>query len=145
MPSDFALKGMNFGHKVIKTVSFGRLGRRALGMPVVELTTTGRKSGKARTSFLTAPLVLDDDELVIVASRGGDDTHPAWFLNLRDQPEVSVKVEGGESGPMVARITSGDERSELWERLSTAHDNYAGYQTKTDREIPVIVLGPVDA
>lgn len=139
MPHDLALKGMNAFHKVITTVSFGRLGYQAWGMPVLELTTTGRKSGTPRTCYLTSPLQVGDD-LVIVASRGGDDHHPAWFLNLRDDPEVVVKLEGGEPRPMTARITEGDERADLWERLTAAHDNYAGYQRRTDREIPVVVL-----
>jgi len=139
MPSDLALKGMNLLHKAVRTVTFGKAGNKLLGMPVLELTTTGRKSGEPRTCYLTAPLQVGDD-YVIVASRGGDDRHPAWFLNLRDDPNVTVAVQGGPPRAMVARITEGAERDDLWQQLSTAHANYAGYQRKTDREIPVVVL-----
>jgi deazaflavin-dependent oxidoreductase (nitroreductase family) len=139
MPNDLTLKGMNLLHRVITTVSFGRLGWSALGMPVLELTTTGRKSGQPRTVFLTSPLEVDGNPLV-VASRGGDDQHPAWYLNLRDDPDVRVAVRGTAPQPMVARIAEGEERARLWDQLTRAHDNYAGYQRKTDRTIPVVVL-----
>ena len=65
-------------------------------MPVIELTTTGRLSGKQRSTMLTAPLV-EGNNYVVVASRGGDDSHPAWFLNLRDNPEVTAVIESGNS------------------------------------------------
>ena len=82
MPSNLALKTMNTIHRTIKTVSGGRIGWSAGKMPVIELTTIGRKSGQPRTVMLTTPHT-DGDTIVIVASRGGDDVHPAWFLNLR--------------------------------------------------------------
>jgi deazaflavin-dependent oxidoreductase (nitroreductase family) len=141
MPSDLVLKGMNIVHRGIIALSFGKLGWRGLGMPVLELTTTGRRSGEPRSVMLTTPL-RQGDEVVIVASRGGDDQHPAWFLNLRDDPHVQVALGGGPRRPMVARIAEGDERQRLWAELSTAHTNYAGYQRRTDREIPVVVLSP---
>jgi deazaflavin-dependent oxidoreductase (nitroreductase family) len=141
VPSDLVLKGMNLVHRGIITLSFGKLGWSGLGMPVLELTTTGRRSGEPRSVMLTAPLRQGDD-LVIVASRGGDDQHPAWFLNLRDDPHVQVALEGGPRRAMVARIAEGEERQRLWVELSTRHANYAGYQRKTDREIPVVVLSP---
>lgn len=109
-------------------------------MPVVVLTTTGRKSGKKRETMLTTPLELDDS-VVLVASFGGDDRHPAWYLNLRDDPDVELELDGTKRR-MRARIAEGDERADLWERLTAAHGNYAGYQRKTDREIPVVVLEP---
>lgn len=94
MPSDFVLKTMNVVHRAILTLSLGRLGWQVGSMPVIELTTTGRKSGQPRTVMLTAPL-RQGDAYIVVASRGGDDHHPAWFLNLRDNPAVEVKVGGG--------------------------------------------------
>lgn len=109
-------------------------------MPVLELTTTGRRSGEKRSTMLTIPW-QDDRSIAVVASRAGDDRHPAWFLNLRDDPAVSVSTRSG-TRPMTARILAGDERSEMWERITRAHDNYADYQKKTDREIPVVVLEP---
>lgn len=142
MPSDRALKAMNSIHRTLLKVSGGKIGWNALKMPVLELTTTGRKSGLPRSSMLTAP-VREGDDLVIVASRGGDDTHPAWFLNLRDKPEVEVALLGQPKRPYVAHIADADERARLWPKIIADHKNYADYQKKTDREIPVIVLKPV--
>ncbi len=142
MPSDLQLKTMNFVHRVILRASFGKVGWAAMGMPVVELTTIGRKSGQPRTTMLTSPL-QEGDTTVIVASRGGDDKNPAWFLNLSDNPEVDVRIGGGPKQPMRARVVADDERARLWAILTTDHQNYADYQTSTDREIPVIVLEPV--
>src|SRR6185295_19698423 len=93
MPTDLQLKAMNTLHRGMLKLSGGRLGWRAGGMPVVELTTRGRKSGQPRRVMLTSP-VQEGDTIVVVASRGGDDTHPAWFLNLRDHPEVEVSLKG---------------------------------------------------
>ena len=104
-------------------------------MPVLELTTTGRVSGQPHTVMLTSP-VQDGDRLVIVASRGGDDRHPAWFLNLRDQPRVDVVFGGKPKRPMQARVATAEERATLWPRVTSASKGYAGYQTRTSREIP---------
>src|SRR4051794_20669449 len=105
MPSDFALKGMNSIHRAVLTVSRGRLGWNAGSMPVLELTTTGRKSGQKRSVMLTSPL-QEGDAIVVVASRGGDDHHPAWFLNLQADPDVEVALKGGRRQPMRARVAS---------------------------------------
>ena len=107
------MKTMNTMHRTILKISGGRIGWKAGNMPALELTTTGRKSGQPRTSMLTSPW-QDGDKLAIVASAGGNDSHPAWFLNLRDHPEVEVRTEKG-SAKMTARITSGDERATLWD------------------------------
>ena len=135
-------KVMNGVHRMLRTVTCGRFGNSFMKMPVLELTTTGRKSGQPRSVMLTSPLV-EGDRMVIIASRGGDDRHPTWFLNLRDHPEVEVAVQGGPTRPMRARIVEGDERRALWQRVTSAHDNYAGYQKKTAREIPVVMLEPI--
>ena len=94
MPSDMMLKTMNGLHRGLLKISGGRIGWSASGMPVVELTTIGRKSGQPRSVMLTSP-VQEGTTIVVVASRGGDDTHPAWFLNLRDNPDVEVAYKGG--------------------------------------------------
>lgn len=141
MPSDFALKSMNALHRAILKVSGGRLLWTAQGMPVLELTTTGRKSGEPRAVMLTSP-VQEGDTLVIVASRGGDDTNPAWFLNLRDKSEVQVGLGGKPAAPYTAEIADAETRARLWPRITADHKNYAGYQEKTDREIPVVLLHP---
>ncbi|MBA2610171.1 MAG: nitroreductase family deazaflavin-dependent oxidoreductase [Actinobacteria bacterium] len=142
MPSDFQLKTMNAVHRAIIKLSFGKLGwDKLMGMPGLELTTVGRKSGEKRSVMLTSP-VQEGDNIVIIASRGGDPTHPAWFLNLRDNPKVEVSYMGGPKKSMVAEIADAAERARLWPKVTTDHKNYADYQTKTDREIPVVVLKP---
>ncbi|MCU1356921.1 MAG: hypothetical protein JWM89_2339 [Acidimicrobiales bacterium] len=141
MPSDFALKAMNSIHRVVLKVSGGKVGWNASNMPVLELTTTGRKSGEPRSVMLTSP-VQEGDDLVIVASRGGDDTHPSWFVNLRDEPKVQVALGGKAKQPYTAHIADAAERARLWPKITADHKNYAGYQEKTEREIPVVVLKP---
>jgi deazaflavin-dependent oxidoreductase (nitroreductase family) len=141
MPNDITLKTMNAVHKGLLTVSGGRLGWKFSNMPVLELTTTGRKTGHRRSVMLTSP-VQEGSTFVVVASRGGDDKHPAWFLNLRDNPDVEVAVQGKPKQRMRARIATPDERAELWPRVTKTYKGYAGYQTKTSREIPLVLLEP---
>jgi deazaflavin-dependent oxidoreductase (nitroreductase family) len=90
--------------------------------------------------MLTSPW-HEGDTYAIVASRGGDDTNPAWFLNLRDNPDVEVAMRGKKQ-PMRARVADAEERARLWPIITADHKNYAGYQTKTEREIPVVLLEP---
>ena len=142
MPSDFALKAMNNFHRGLMKLTGGRVGWNAANMPVVELTTTGRKSGRPRTVLLTSP-VQEGSTFVVVASRGGDDTHPAWFLNLRDNPNVEVTTRG-QRRKMRAHIADAEQRARLWPLVTADHKNYAGYQKKTDREIPLVLLEPTD-
>ena len=142
MPSDLALKVMNATHRVALTLTGNRIGKNLLGMPSLELTTIGRKSGQPRSCMLTAPLI-EGDTIVVVASRGGDDTHPAWFLNLRDNPAVEVALVGEPKRPMHARVATAEERARMWPIITAKHRNYAGYQKKTDREIPLVLLQPV--
>ena len=141
MPSDLMLKTMNTLHKGLLKVSFGKLGWDAGNMPVLELTTTGRKSGQPRSVMLTSPH-QDGDRIVIVASKGGNDEHPAWFLNLRDDPNVQVAFKGAAPKPMLARVATAEERAELWPVITSAYKGYAGYQEKTSREIPLVFLDP---
>jgi deazaflavin-dependent oxidoreductase (nitroreductase family) len=112
-------------------------------MPVVELTTTGRKSGQRRTTMLTSPH-QEDSTIVVVASRGGDDIDPAWLLNLRDDPKVMVKLGPEPAQSMIAEIADANERARIWPLITAKHRNYAGYQSKTDREIPLVLLRPAD-
>jgi deazaflavin-dependent oxidoreductase (nitroreductase family) len=142
MPSDLALKAMNGVHRVMQKITFGKVGWQVGDMPVVELTTIGRKSGQPRTVLLTSPW-QEGDVVVVVASRGGDDTHPAWYLNLRDNPEVEVALKGGPRTKMHAHVADAEERARLWPLVIKDHKNYAGYQTKTEREIPLVLLEPV--
>lgn len=139
MPSDFVLKTMNAVHRGLLKVTGGRAGWKVWSMPVLELTTTGRKTGRPRSVMLTSPL-QEGEALVVVASRGGDDHHPAWFLNLRENPEVEVALQGQPARPMRARVATPEERERWWPRITADYENYAGYQTKTSREIPLVLL-----
>ncbi|MDQ1532958.1 MAG: hypothetical protein QOF28_719, partial [Actinomycetota bacterium] len=76
------------------------------------------------------------------ASRGGDDTHPAWFLNLRDNPSVEVALKGAPKKAMRARVANAEERARMWPKVTGDHKNYADYQTKTTREIPLVIIEP---
>lgn len=141
MPSRLSLTLMNSVHRALIAVTFGRVGWSVSGMPALELTTTGRKSGQRRSTMLTTPLTIGDG-LVVVASRGGDDMHPAWYLNLVADPQVRVAVGGRPAVPMRARVLSPTERAEAWPRITSRFRNYADYQTRTTREIPLVVLEP---
>ncbi|HEY8524895.1 MAG TPA: nitroreductase/quinone reductase family protein [Acidimicrobiales bacterium] len=141
MPSDLGLKAMNAVHRCVLKVSGGRLGWKVARMPVVELTTRGRKSGEPRTVMLTSP-VQEGDTVVLVASRGGDDHHPAWFLNLQAEPRVEARVGGGERRTYTARVATPEERERLWPQVTAVYRGYANYQRKTDRQIPLVLLDP---
>jgi deazaflavin-dependent oxidoreductase (nitroreductase family) len=135
---DIGVRAVTAVHRAVFRITGGRLAGTGFGMPVLELTTIGRKSGKARTTMLTSP-VQYGDTMILVASFGGDDRNPAWFLNLRDHPDVEVAM-GGETRPMRARIASADEKSTLWPQVVAAYQGYAQYQTRTERDIPLVIL-----
>ena len=118
----------------------GEVGHIWNGATALLLTMTGRKSGKS----LTTPLIYaaDGDDYIVIASKGGAPTHPAWYLNLRHDPAVQVATGGGPRRPMRARVADADERARLWPTITAGHKSYADYQTKTDREIPVVILEP---
>jgi deazaflavin-dependent oxidoreductase (nitroreductase family) len=142
MPSDVGFKAMNVIHRILLKVSGGRLGWTALDMPVLELTTTGRKSGVPRSVMLTSPL-QEGAALVVVASRGGDDHPPGWLLNLWENPDVQVSLQGSPKHQMRGRVATAAERERLWPLVIEAHRNYAGYQSSTAREIALVLLEPV--
>jgi deazaflavin-dependent oxidoreductase (nitroreductase family) len=141
MPNDFGFKAMNAIHRILLKVSGGRAGWTAMDMPVLELTTTGRKSGHPRSVMLTSP-VQEGSTLVVVASRGGDDRSPAWLHNLQANPDVEVRLQGKPRERMRARVATAEERERLWPLVTADHQNYADYQTKTAREIPLVLLEP---
>src|SRR3712207_6724760 len=103
-------------HRAIFNISKGRIFGKAFGMPLIELVTTGRRSGKERSTMLSVPIV-DGDRLVLVASFGGDDRHPAWHLNLQANPEVRAKMAGS-TRTMIARIATEEERARSEEHTS---------------------------
>lgn len=137
---DLAAQGVNELHRRVFTATNGRVGGTAFGMPVVLLTTKGRKSGRRRETMLTSP-VQEGDSVVLVASYGGDPRHPAWFLNLRDDPEVEI-VMAGRRRPMTARVATVEEKERLWPEVTRRYKGYAGYQKRTDRDIPLVILEP---
>jgi deazaflavin-dependent oxidoreductase (nitroreductase family) len=139
-PKDVVARLVTGFHEAVFRVSNGRVGNKGFGMPVVMLTTTGRKSGKRRTTMLTSP-TQDGEGIVLVASYGGDDRHPAWFLNLRDNPEVEVTMRG-QTRPMRARVASSEEKAELWPRVVAAYRGYGQYQQRTERDIPLVIVEP---
>jgi deazaflavin-dependent oxidoreductase (nitroreductase family) len=142
MPSDLTFKVMNAVHRTVLKVTAGRKGWTVSNMPALELTTTGRRSGQPRAVMLTSP-VQDGSSLVVVASRGGDPNAPSWYLNLCANPTVEVSLQGGPTVRMHARVASADERARLWPLVIADHRNYADYQTKTQREIPLVLLDPL--
>jgi deazaflavin-dependent oxidoreductase (nitroreductase family) len=109
------------------------------GVPTLLLTTTGRKSGvKRRTALIYG---RDTADYVVVASKGGAQEHPAWYLNLEADPEVEIQVFD-KVVPATAHTAAGAERERLWALMREVWPAYDQYQTKTDREIPVVVLTP---
>jgi len=107
------------------------------GTTILLLTTTGRRSGEARTTPLIH--VEDGDRWVVIASKGGAPDHPAWFQNLEADPEATIEVQADEV-PVTATTAEGAERERLWEAMTEVWPAYDDYQGKTDREIPVVVL-----
>ena len=116
---------------------FGRMGKS----PILLLNTVGRKSGKKRTSPLL--YVMDGEDFVIIASKGGASAHPAWYLNLIANPEAMVEV-GDREVRVRAEEADSEEKSRLWQKMVEMYPAYDAYQEKTEREIPLLVLRPVE-
>jgi F420H(2)-dependent quinone reductase len=121
--------------------SGGTEGTTLRGKPVVIVTSEGARSGKVRKTPLMR--VEHGGRYAVVASQGGSPKHPVWYFNLRAHPEVELQ-DGSVKRRMKARELSGEEKSIWWERAVEAWPDYANYQRKTDREIPVFVLEPTD-
>lgn len=134
------LRGLMSLHAAAYRGSNGLVGHRIPGLPpMLLLHHMGARSGLERTT----PLVYIEDgaNLVIVASKGGHPRHPAWFHNLRANPDTTVQV-GSRRRAVRARVASPDERARLWPRVVDAYPGYGGYQRRTDREIPLVILEP---
>ena len=138
---DAIAKGANLLHRTLFERTKGKIGGRTMGMPTVKLETTGRKSGQRRETMLTSP-VQQGDGVVLVASYGGDDKHPAWYLNLQADPKVTITM-GGHTFEAIARTATADEKAALWPEITSTYKGYAGYQKRTDRDIPVVICTPV--
>ena len=117
--------------------SDGKQGHRWHGVDTLLLTTRGRRTGKLRRSALIYG--RDGDSYVVVASKGGSEDHPAWYLNLVAEPEVRVQV-GADSFPARASTTEGARRERLWTEMSRIWPDYEKYQRRTERQIPVVIL-----
>ena len=138
---DAAAKVLNLVHRSLFEATNGRIGGVAGGMPAVKLETTGRRSGERRTVMLTSPLQTGDGDVVLVASYGGDAKHPAWYLNLQADPNVTLTMRG-RTFDATARTATAHEKDDLWPSITEKYQGYAGYQQRTDRDIPVVICTP---
>jgi F420H(2)-dependent quinone reductase len=129
-------------HTGLYRLSGGRVGGKVQKAPVLLLTTTGRKSGKART----LPLLYTraGDAYAVIASKGGAPEHPLWYLNLKANPAAEITV-GSQTIEVRARDAEGEERDRLWRELAELYSGYDKYVLKTTRRIPVVVLEPAGA
>ncbi|HEV8098963.1 MAG TPA: nitroreductase family deazaflavin-dependent oxidoreductase [Gaiellaceae bacterium] len=133
------LKVMGGIHSALYRATGGKAGGTMLKVPILLLTTRGRKSGKERTTPLM--FTRDADNLVLIASVGGAPKNPAWYWNLQGQ-DADVQI-GSEHRRVHARDAEGEERERLWAEMVSLYPGYAEYQKKTTRQIPVVVLEPV--
>lgn len=117
----------------------GEVGYIWNGVPTLLLTVTGRRTGQKRTSALI--FGRDGDDYLVVASMGGAPTHPLWYLNLQANPEAAIQVKA-DTHSVVARTASAEEKARLWKIVTDVWPNYDVYQSRTDRDIPVVVLSP---
>lgn len=137
------MKLMSVANTWVFKASGGRLGAKFMrGAPVGLLTTTGRKSGAARTTPLI--YLADGERIVLVASQGGMPRNPLWYDNLAAQPDVAFRTPAGERRYR-ARTANATEKAALWPKLVTIYRDYDDYQKRTDRDIPVVVLDPQPA
>ena len=131
--------GLNV-HQWLYDKSDGRIGASLGGRPMLLLRHVGRTTGTARTSALL--YVPDEGRYVVIASQGGDPKHPAWFHNITHAGRAEVQV-GRETFPVTVRVAEGEERERLWKRADEINKGgYTTYQSRTDRQIPVVVLEP---
>ena len=137
----WAIRALSRAHLAAYRVSRGRVLGSVAGMPVLLLTTTGRRSGEARTTPLT--FFRDGADLVVIASNGGADRSPGWSLNLQQTPRAVVEI-GADKLVVTARLASEQERERLWVVVTATYAGYARYQERTKRRIPVVFLSPED-
>jgi F420H(2)-dependent quinone reductase len=134
------LRRLMGAHTLLYRLTGGRIGHRIPGLaPTLLLDHVGAKSGTPRTT----PLLYFDDppNVVIVASKGGFPKHPAWFHNLQANPDTTIQI-GPERRRVRARVAAPQERERLWPMAVAAYSGYTGYQERTDREIPLVILEP---
>ncbi|MEM7132865.1 MAG: nitroreductase family deazaflavin-dependent oxidoreductase [Chloroflexota bacterium] len=139
-PPNLFFKLMTRTHTFLYRLSGGKIGKSMQGMPVLLLTTIGRKSGQPRTASLL--YLRDGDDYLITASKGGAASHPAWYFNLEATSEVEIQV-GDQAFTARVTITEDEERDQLYERFKSSSNEYAKYEQMTQRTIPVVRLTPV--
>jgi deazaflavin-dependent oxidoreductase (nitroreductase family) len=137
---DLGFRALNRTHRTILHVTRGRVGGSAFGMPVVELFTVGRRSGQTRSTLLTAPVVVGE-QIVLVASKGGDERDPDWYQNIVAQPDVEVVI-ARKRQRMRARVATTSEQAELWPRVEAAFRPYGHYRRISSRDIPLVICEP---
>jgi deazaflavin-dependent oxidoreductase (nitroreductase family) len=133
--TDITLVGEEHVRRYLETD--GEVGYMWNGVPILLLTTKGRKSGEDRIIPIIYRQVGDD--IVLVASKGGSPTHPVWYLNIEADPHVKVQIKG-DKFDAIARVTKSPEREKMWAEAIKGWPNYDVYQTRTTRQIPVVVL-----
>ena len=134
------LRRLMGAHARVYRATGGLIGHHFPGAPpTLLLDHVGAKSGTRRTT----PLVYFDDgrNVVVVASKGGHPKHPAWYHNLRAHPDITVQI-GSQRPAVHARVATADEHARLWPRAVQTYGGYRGYQERTDREIPLVILEP---
>ena len=133
------IKTVSAVHEFWYRLTGGILGGSMMGRPILLLTTTGRKTGTRRTTPLM--YLKDGENLVVIASNGGNPRHPAWWLNLEQNPQAEVQMRG-EKRRVTAEEATGEERERLWRAVVEVYSGYEGYQKTTERQIPVVILRP---
>ncbi len=137
---NFMFRTTTRAHIGLYQLSGGKLGGRMFGGPVLLLTTTGRKTGKQRTTPLM--YLPDGSDFVIVASKGGAPQDPVWWLNLKHTPEAEIQI-GATTMRVRTEEASPEQRQRLWPLVTAMYKGYAEYQTKTTRQIPLGILHPL--
>jgi deazaflavin-dependent oxidoreductase (nitroreductase family) len=138
-PANLALKLGSSVHAGVYRATGGKLFGRMGKSPILLLNTVGRKSGKKRATPLL--YVMDGEDFVLIASKGGAPTHPAWYLNLMANPDVTVEV-GDREVHVRAEEVHGDEKTRLWQKMVEMYPTYDDYQSWTERKIPLVVCEP---
>lgn len=134
---DRTAKNLSTLHTVLYRMTRGRVGRRLVDNDMLLLSTTGRSNGKTHT----VPLLYlrDNGDLAVIASWGGRERHPEWYSNLISSPSAVVQIEGRRLA-VEAKTADRERRARLWPRVLAAYDGYRVYQSRTDREIPIVIL-----
>jgi len=137
IPLDLSLFGDEHVQRYLETG--GEVGHEWNGVPTLVLTTTGRTSGATRRHAMIYG--RDGDAYLIIASQGGAPTHPNWYLNLVAEPNVRIQV-GADDMAAVARTAEGEEKERLWKVMTATWPSFDVYQSRTERQIPLVVLEP---